>query len=241
MKTHFKTLALAGAVALGSAAGVSAATIDFTDRSTYSPSPAVGQTTVTGSTNGISWSLSAGGGYLTDFQNFDGDEAGNDFMAFESDGIGVSQDLAGKVDDEVSFGVNGGEYLMLTFTSGPAEIIGAYFLDVFGFEGVKVTFYSTMFGEFFEIFDEARNPLDNAVEEYETATFGGYFAIGGPAIEVTALKFEAIGFNDFNGGVGNPDFALAGIALAPIPLPAGGVLLLTALGGLGLAARRRKA
>jgi len=39
-------------------------------------------------------------------------------------------------------------------------------------------------------------------------------------------------------------FRISGLSfehVAPIPLPAGGVLLLTALGGLGIAARRRKA
>ena len=36
-----------------------------------------------------------------------------------------------------------------------------------------------------------------------------------------------------NDGAGRPDFALAGVTIAPIPLPASALLLLGAVGGLG--------
>lgn len=44
-----------------------------------------------------------------------------------------------------------------------------------------------------------------------------------------------------DGDVANDEFTLASLTVAPVPVPAAGILLLTALGGLGVAARRRKA
>lgn len=51
-------------------------------------------------------------------------------------------------------------------------------------------------------------------------------------VEATTLKVGADGLND--------SWRVSSLTVAPIPLPAGGVLLLTALGGLGLAARSRR-
>lgn len=56
-------------------------------------------------------------------------------------------------------------------------------------------------------------------------------------------------FSDILGGVfdgirfSSKDYSMefANLTVAPIPLPAGGVLLLTAVGGLAIAQRRRKA
>ena len=78
----------------------------------------------------------------------------------------------------------------------------------------------------------------------ELGVSGGY-ASKTTSVGVKSIRFAAGGAADNI----DSDFALAAIDYAtdadgnpaPIPLPAGGLLLLGALGGLGLARRRKKA
>ncbi len=57
--------------------------------------------------------------------------------------------------------------------------------------------------------------------------------------DVTSFRVRASG-TPFVDGLGNDDFTLAGFTVAPVPLPAGGLLLVTGLLALG-ASRGRKA
>lgn len=217
MALKFHTLSLAAFVTMAGAMGAAASTIDFTDEGSYT----ITEDLATGTTDGIGWTLDSNpdDSRLRYAQEFDGDAAPPTTpLALENDGIGVSFLVP---DDEVSYPR---ESLTMTFDA-TASVTGFYFLDLFGAETV-------------DIYDEnnvllttviaSSADLDNSVGGY---TYWAFDA------SVTSLTFVPGPLND---SLGRPDFALAGVDLAAIPVPAAGLLLLTALGGLGLA-RRRKA
>jgi hypothetical protein len=216
-KSH--TLWLAAVVTMAGAMGVAASTIDFTDSGSYTFTPAA----ATGSTDGIGWTLDSvpDTSVLTISGPYDGDAAPATPLALENDGIGVL--MTTEVDDEVTFPA---ESLTMTFDAA-VEVTGFYFLDLFGDE--TVTIYAD--GELvpLTVVNATSVAFDNSVGGYT------YYALGAT---VTSLTFVPGSLND---NAGNPDFALAGIDIAAVPVPAAGLLLLTALGGLGLARRRKTA
>jgi hypothetical protein len=57
--------------------------------------------------------------------------------------------------------------------------------------------------------------------------------------DITSFRVRASG-TVFADGLGNDDFTLAGFTVAPVPVPAAGLMLIGGLGALGLA-RKRKA
>lgn len=214
MKTHFKSLALAGALAIGGTAGASAATLDFTDFSSYTFTSSL----ASGTFMGVDWTMTSSGGALTRNAGYDGTGTSKADMQtltgleLDGDGIGVR-------DDEVSLQ----EMVTVTFERS-VKVVGVYLLDLFAGEEADI-FVDGEFAGFV-----ASTPTAN--------TTGGFAGFGPDApVWLTSISFTPWAGSTKQG----PDFALAGIEIAAVPLPAGGVLLLTALGGLGLAARRRKA
>ena len=194
----FKSLALTGALALGGTAGASAATLDFTDFSSYDFTSSI----ASGTFMGVDWTMTSNGGALTRNAGYDGAGTSKADM----------QTLTGLV-----------EIVTVTFERS-VKVAGVFLLDLFA-------------GEVADIFvdgDLAGFILPTA----DANTTGGYAGFGPDApVWLTSISFTPWAGSTKQG----PDFALAGIEIAAGPLPAGGVLLLTALGGLGLAARRRKA
>ncbi|EDM72758.1 hypothetical protein RAZWK3B_01020 [Roseobacter sp. AzwK-3b] len=97
--------------------------------------------------------------------------------------------------------------------------------------------------------------LYNAIEFYaggslvETVSGADIFASGGePAasgaafVKISGFNFDEVKFYSnfgLSGGTDQPAFEFSNV-VAAVPLPAGGLLLLTALGGLGVASRKRK-
>lgn len=195
------------------AVSANAATIDFTDDDFVNGAfNEAARTTVT---------VSAINGVLT-LTNFDGSFAPNDQLAFDNDGFGVN-------DDEVS-NSNTDEELVVTF-GNPITVTGLFFLDLF--EDPNSVEQETAFVEFSD-----GTVLSFPAEVQFGANAGfGFFMLDDPIL-TTTLSFTAGSEND---GQTLPDFAVAGVEVEPIPLPAAGWMFLGALGGLGLIARRRGA
>lgn len=222
MAQKFHTLTLATFVTMAGAMGAAASTIDFTDDGSYVFSPVQ----ATGTTDGIGWTLDSdpNTSFLTVDQDYDGTNAPTgSTLALENDGIGVIRSPIGP-DDEVTFPA---ESLTMTFDS-EVGVTGFYFLDLFGEE--TVTIYAD---------GDLVTPLTIVTSTWGDTdnSQGGYIYYAFDA-SVTSLTFVPGALNDNRG---RPDFALAAIDLAPIPLPAAGLMLLTALGGLGLMRRRKTA
>jgi hypothetical protein len=151
-----------------------------------------------------------------------GPGAGFPPLAGEYDGLGISN-------DEITYP---SEWITITFVK-PVTLTAVYFLDVF-FSG--------------------RNPSDT---ESGNVTVGGAPGSADGSIFASVPTSEGVGFAQITGlslkgttftfwaGPGSDDtsadVALAAIEIAPIPLPAGALLIGTALGALGLVRRRKTA
>ena len=213
-----KTFGVALAISLTGTVGAFASTIDLTDNGTYTQ----GTTSATGTVDGVSWVITPvpSTSALT-YTNFDGDslannQALNPDLAYENDGIGI-------VDDEVSAPT---ESLVMTFGQ-EVTLTGVYVLDLFGSESASI--YAD--GVYVDTIFAVSGAGDNSKDGYAYIAFS-------TGVSATSLTFVPGSGNDNRG---NPDFALAALTLAPIPVPAAGLLLLGGLGALGAAKRRRQA
>lgn len=212
--------AIAGATLAVGAVAAQANVIDFTSASTGTTGSLQG---------GVTWSMTASG-QLNNSQLFDGKATAAtnaSGLAFETDGYGV-----GKNDDEITTYPNGKmEWIKVTF-SAPVLVNALYFLDLF----------IAPDGSSQEIANASINGGFPVVSIFASDVFGhkapGFAAATFKPISVSEIFFTVLSSND---NVGFADGALAGIGLAPVPVPAAGLLLLGGLGGLAAVRRKRKA
>lgn len=218
MNKVFKYIAVS-TLALGmGTAGASASLLDFTDNAAYdSQSDAL----ATGTIAGIGWTLTPAGGDLT-FTTPGPGSVGP--LVGDNDGVGVD-------DDEIT--IRPPESVTLTFDKA-VQVTGLFFLDLFIAADNSVTesaIITNAAGDMVELFAQENEPGFG---------LGEFSSVAGDFASFTGKSFTFT-VGTLNDNVGQADYALAGIEIAPIPLPAGILLLGTALGGLGLARRRKKA
>jgi hypothetical protein len=234
MSETIKSLALSSAILLAGGLGANAAVIDFTALGTFTGATYADASGASGVIDGVTWTLipnptpirynlPKGNGLLTGAdKGYDGIAKPGSELAFEGDGIGIK-------DDEVTLQKD--EYLTLTFSKA-VKIKSLHFLDLF---------YSRLGTEQVDVSGDltALISSDQLLEPGTGGAIGGYkkqtFANSGPVFSIT---FRPTGTTK-EADDGSADFSLAAVEIAAVPVPAGGILLLTALGGLA-AMRRRK-
>jgi hypothetical protein len=213
--------AVTGAVMALGAVAANAYTIDFTDSGTGTTGSLFG--------GSVSWTMTASG-VLNNSQAFDGistPATSASGLSFQTDGYGV-----GRNDDEITTFPNGRQEWIKVVFSAPVMVNALYFLDLFiapngSSQEIAV---ATINGGF---------PIVNinAVDVFNRQ-LGGFASTSFAPILVSEIFFTVLSSND---SVGFADGALAGIGIAPVPVPAAGLLLLGGLGGLAALKRRRKA
>ncbi|MEM1232535.1 MAG: hypothetical protein AAGH70_00285 [Pseudomonadota bacterium] len=210
MYMTFRATVLAAAAVFGGSIAHASA-IDFTDASAYGVSiTQTSATTLTGTAAG-GWTGATTGGPINLSEA--GPGAQSAFVAGDNDGLGIG-------DDEIS--VDPTESFTISFNT-TVTIAGLYFLDHYAPEEVHVSIDG---GTPLAPFISTVSPPTPGYTEFENLSLTGQtftFTVGEP---------------NQTGAVA--DYALAGIDIAAIPLPAGLLLLGGALGMLG-ATRRRKA
>ncbi len=213
--------AIVGAVMTMSAAAANADLIDFTAAGTGATGTLFG--------GSVTWNMTASGP-LNNAQAFDGkataatSAAG---LALQTDGYGV-----GAKDDEITTFANGEQEWIRVSFSNPVLVNALYFLDLFVAKdgSSREVAMASINGGFPIVSTYASDVIGNQRAGFAASTFA--------PILVSDIFFTILSTND---NVGFADGALAGIGLAPVPVPAAGLLLLGGLGGLAALRRRRKA
>jgi len=220
MTRKFGIVGLATGLLLAGSLGASASVIDFT--ADPGPDPVAGGTVL----GTIGWTATFDPNDPSNTQNFDsssGLEPSSSFgLAFDKDGWGID-------DDELDGETSPPQSITITFDTA-VKFVGFAFLDLFANEqaGTGGEFGTmTVGGTSVNVnFNVLNDPLGGYAEKIlDTPLFG------------SVVTFTAGNTND-NAGVA--DGALAALKVAPVPLPAGGLLLLTALGGVAALRRKRK-
>lgn len=218
----------AAVLSFGGVGTASAALIDFTDHSIYSTMTA---SEAIGASGGIHFRVTGvPTGELT--YNGGGDAPGPvGPLAGDGDGIGIKDDESGP-----------DEYLILEFFEDAAltiaadvRLVGAHFLDLFIAAAGDDH-------EFVNIYDgtppSAASLIEGPIDAVQSLGSGpGYKFAGGFSHTSSIFSFDS---GEGNDSAGVQDFALAAVEIEPVPLPAGALLLGTAMIGFGVARRRRK-
>jgi hypothetical protein len=168
-------------------------------------------------------------------QNFDGPQSSS-YCQANSGPIACGSDGLGVLNDEIGFG----QSVTVTF-SRALHITSLHFLDLFkstndnGHE--RASLYLNGDSSAAYHFDAVEVlGASNGVAEDDTRPLGGYLFANVNFSNVNSMTFFAMeGFTDD----ADNDFALAGIDVQAVPLPAAGWLLIGGLGTL-IALRRRK-
>jgi hypothetical protein len=211
LKSTFLGLVIASGTAFGASAATTAV-VDYTD--------GVLDASVFGSSITLS---TVPADRLANVQPFDGIAGETNGLAEIKDGLGVNPP-----DDEISFP---GEAITVVFGGRGVRVIGLHFLDLFlAADGSEEELALVSFN--------GGPAVEFSAMALPVGKNGGYAHYTFAPIKVGSITFTAAPTNDARGV---PDFALAAIDVAPIPLPAAGWMFVSALAGMGFLSRRRNA
>lgn len=214
MVKKFKLGAIAAAAMLAGGASAQAAVIDFT---AY---PVGTSGTLTGNIGSTSWVLTSSRGQIRAPEACSSPVAD---LACVNDGLGISgSEIAG----------GNKNYMQITF-SREVALVATWFLDLFvSRDGSNAEIAYISKGT------PGSTPDVTAVAEMVYPGGNGFKKAEGFRLVGNTFSFfvDPVG----NDNIGRPDAALAAIQIAPVPVPAGGLLIATAIGGLGFLRRQKK-
>lgn len=206
----------------------SAATIDFTSAATGT----------TGTVGGVNWALSTNIGTLNNSQRFDGQDSlaslAGTGLSFQRDGYGVRSSIdQSRADDEITTIRGGMEAVTLTFAK-KVKLTGFSFLDLYLAAGARVgeVAYATL--------DDGTVLSTSATDLANTngARLAGFSGVNFAGLVTKSIRFYVGLSNDQQGFA---DGALASVSVAPVPVPAAGLMLMGGIGGLAAIRRKRSA
>lgn len=215
MKKTFVIPTLAAAAVFMGAMSASAALLDFTDDSTPLSN---GQYTISGDPVAPAADPTDAAPGVVALSN-------GDSLLGQNDGLGVR-------DDEITNPPP--QSITITFNSNK-RLTAVYFLDLFaGVGSAEVEQGRVVIG------------TERVGTGFESVNGTQVVGTNDPGLaELTGLNLISDSFTFWvartNDAVGKADGALAGIDVAPVPLPASSLMLLAALGGMGAMRRRKKA